>query len=138
VVGNQTLPAAGEDEPGGGTDDSGSNSDPSEWQLFLGNGAAHEDDEKGDDDRKNLGGDKLADGGGGDGSRFGLFPVGGEQDDEEAGQHPEEVAPTGRREGGTQCKEVLCVREEGGEEDEAKDKEEGAKPRRKRSAGAEK
>jgi len=81
VVGDAALAAIGEDEAGGGTDDGGGDGDPSEGQLFTSDGTPHEDDEERDGNRENLGGDKLADGRGGDGSRFGLLPVNGKQDD---------------------------------------------------------
>jgi len=129
VVGDAALPAVGEHEAGGGTDDRGGDGDPSEGQLFTSDGTAHENDEERDGNRENLSGDKLADGReGGDGSGLGLLPGDGEQDNDEVGQHPEKVTPTGSAGGGTEGKEVIGIGENSGEEDETKDKAERAKP----------
>ena len=123
------LPAVGEDEAGGGTDDGGGDGEPSEGQLLTGNGTAHEDDEERDGDRENLSGDKLAGGRGRrDSGGSGLLPGDGEQDDDEEGQHPEEVAPSGSTDGGAEGEKVIGIGENSGEEDETKDQRERAKP----------
>ena len=137
VVGDAALPAVGEHEAGGGTDDRGGDGDPSEGQLFTSDGTAHENDEERDGNRENLSGDKLADGReGGDGSGLGLLPGDGEQDNDEVGQHPEKVTPTGSTGGGTEGKEVIGIGENSGKEDETKDRGERAKPGGQGSPGA--
>jgi len=50
IIGDATLTAIGEDEANGGTENGGGNGKPGKEQLFAGNGAAHEDNEKRDSD----------------------------------------------------------------------------------------
>jgi len=135
LISDAALPAVGENEAGGGTDDGGGDGEPSE-ELSARNSMAHEDDEERNGDRENLSGDKIADGGGGGRSGLGLLPGDSEQDDEDQRQHPEEITPTGSTDGGAECEEVDGIRKNSGEENETKDKRERAKPGGKRIPGA--
>jgi len=106
--------------------------------LLTGNGAAHEDDEERDGDRENLSGNELAGGRGRRDSRGSrLLPGDREEDDDEEGQHPEEVAPSGSTDGGAEREKVFAIGENSGEEDETKGQRERAKPGGERSPGAE-
>lgn len=138
VVSGAKLLAVGEDEPRGGADNGGGDSEPSEDQLFTGYGAAHEDDEEGDNDGENLSGEEFADGRGGN-KRGGLWllPCGSQEDDDEERDHPEEVAPTGREAGADESEEVLSIGENKGEKGDRENQGEGAEPRRDSGAGPE-
>ena len=139
IFGNAALTAIGEDETDGRADDGGGDDEPGEHDLFAGNGATHEDYKEGDGDGQDLGIEKSANArvGGGQGKRRGLLPVDGEDDDEEAGKHPDEVTPSGGDAGVDQSKEIFGVGENESEEYRGQDEAKGAQPRRKRGAGPE-
>jgi hypothetical protein len=68
---------------------------------------------------------------------LGLLPRSGEEDDEEVGEHPEEITPTGSTGGSVQGEEVGGIGEDGGKKDETQDETKMAKPCGARSARAE-
>ena len=141
IRGDATLAAIGENEAYGGTEDGSAESDPGEKRVAGSDGAGHEDDQQRHDEREELGGEKsfAAGGGRGDGDtsgRFTIEPVGGEENDDEIGEHGEKIAPTGIAGRGGQRKQIIGVGDDGKEEHESQDRKEITKPRGRGGAGS--
>lgn len=110
--------------------------------MFASDSPAHDDDEEGNGDGKNLSHDEIAEGRGGRGKRNGVglrsLPGSSKEDDDKVGEHFEEIAPTGSADRSAQGDEVVGVGENGGQENESKDEREGAEPGGCVAAGASK
>jgi len=140
VVGNALLAAIGEKQANGRTDDGKGDREPGEDYLFASNGAAHEDNEKGNGDGEDLGIEHAAGARGRErrSGRVGLLPFDSKEDDDDSGDHPDEIAPTCGDAGVDNGEEIFSIGENEKEEDDGKDHEERAEPGGKRGARTEK
>ena len=107
--------------------------------MFASDGVAHEDDEEGNGDGKNLSDEEVADAGrrGRKRQGAGWTPIEGKEDDDEMGKHPEEISPAWGNAGIDDGEEVFDIGENESEEDGGQGAGKGAQPGREGGAGAE-
>lgn len=137
-LGGALLFAVGENKAEGGTEERGGDGQPGDEELFLGDAAAHENNEERNAGGKDMRDDEIGEAGMGlvNGTVSGPLPGGGENNHEQIGQGPEEIAPAGRSGIGAECEEIVAIGEASGKEDSHHGGREVTEPGRERGSGA--
>jgi len=101
-LGDAALLAIGENETNGRAEEGGTDGDPGKGKSIDGNGASHEQDKKGDHNRKAVGDGEITEAGDrlGDGIRIATRPGDGKENDSEVGKEEKKVSPSGGAKGG--------------------------------------
>ncbi len=109
--GDAALFAIGEDQANGGAEKGSSDGDPCERKLIAGQGAAHEEDQHGYDNREAVGDSEIAEGGDrlSDGAAGRAVPGRGKENHAEAGKEKQKVSPAGSIERGFQGEQIVRI-----------------------------